>query len=341
MKALKIIVILVLILVVAVVVASLIAPKEVTIERSVMIDASKDVVFENILFFKNTEKWSPWNDYDPDMKSEIEGTDGTIGAIYKWEGNEDVGKGKQEITKIEEFKLVETKLTFIEPFESESTSYLKMSEENDSVKVTWGMYEEPKFPANLFYLFMNMDEMIGEDFDKGLERLKKLAEEEGAEQAKMYRGYSVNVVDFPGRTYLAVRDTLTMDNASAFFGKSFGEMMSALQSTGLAPAGPPAGLYFSWDEETKTSDMAAAVPVDDASSFEGNFEVVKLPANKALQIEHQGSYEGIGEAHYAMEDYCKENNVKVASPVMEEYVTAPQSEKDTSKWMTKIIYVKE
>src|SRR3989304_6767300 len=103
-----------------IVVVGLVLPKNVTIERPIAINSPVDSVFVQVSHFRNMSEWSPWKDYDPDMKVTYEGTDGQVGAVYKWEGNGDVGKGSQEITSIEKNKRIDIELSFIEPWESRS-----------------------------------------------------------------------------------------------------------------------------------------------------------------------------------------------------------------------------
>src|SRR5215831_12321157 len=100
MKILRTILIIVLILIALVFILSLAAPTTIHVERSASIDAPKSVVYENVSQFKNINKWTPWADYDPNMKMTITGTDGTVGASSSWEGNDKVGKGEQTIKQL-------------------------------------------------------------------------------------------------------------------------------------------------------------------------------------------------------------------------------------------------
>ena len=102
-------------------------------------------------------------------------------------------------------------------------------------------------------------------------------------------------------------------------------------------AGAPCGLYFTWDEASKTTDMAGAVPVKKKTEAEG-FSAIEIPATEALLIEFYGDYHNIGAAHTAMEQYIAATGAKTTPPAIEEYVTDPGTEKDASKWLTKVYY---
>ena len=152
-----------------------IIPKDFNVERSLVINAPKDSVITQVKSLKNAQKWSPWAELDPNMKVTFEGVDGEVGSIYTWEGNDQVGKGKQQIAAISD-KQVDFKLNFIEPFESESMAYVKLEPQGNATKATWGIKGENPYPFNVLCLFMDMDSMLGKDFEKGLNKLKAICE---------------------------------------------------------------------------------------------------------------------------------------------------------------------
>ena len=89
---------------------------------------------------------------------------------------EDVGIGSQTISTIEKPSLFETKLDFLKPHESHGMAYIKLISEGTATKATWGMKGNMPYPFNVMRLFMNMDKMMGKDWDNGLGKLKKLSE---------------------------------------------------------------------------------------------------------------------------------------------------------------------
>jgi effector-binding domain-containing protein len=99
-------------------------------------------------------------------------------------------------------------------------------------------------------------------------------------------------------------------------------------------------LYYDWNEEDSSADLAAAIPVSPDMEVDdlGDFERIEVPAGKALPIEYYGAYEQIGGAHEAMHKYMSEGGIEIGTPVIEEYVTDPEREPDTSKWLNNIYY---
>jgi hypothetical protein len=179
MKTLKIIGLGLLIIVAIPLIAALFISKDVNYEKSISIKAPVEVVWEHVNSLDDIDKWSPWNDYDPDMKKEMSGIDGTLGASQSWESEvPEVGKGSQTISNIQVPYLLETDLKFYTPYESEAKGYIKLVEENGGTIVTWGFKSEMPYPSNLMKLFMNMEEMMDKDWNNGLTKLKNLCENE-------------------------------------------------------------------------------------------------------------------------------------------------------------------
>ena len=154
-----------------------IAPKSYHVFRTIEIQRPKDQVFGYMKYLKKQEEWSPWAKKDPNMERKFTGTDGEVGAISYWNGNKDVGEGEQEITKIEEGKRVEGQLRFFKPWKSQSDCYMEVEEtQAGNSKLTWGFSGNNKFPMSIMLLFMNMDKMVGKDFEQGLQTLKSKLE---------------------------------------------------------------------------------------------------------------------------------------------------------------------
>jgi effector-binding domain-containing protein len=337
MKILKFLLYLVLGLGVLWVALGFFAKKDYHIERSIEIDAPKDLVYDQVQHFKNFETWSPWAALDPNMKISIEGMDGAVGVVYKWAGNDDVGVGQQTITALAADR-IDIKVEFTEPFESTSPSYFVFEENDKKTKVTWAFDMHVAFPWNGLAIFTDMDAGVGKDYAKGLENLKQVCE---AIAHKKYRGYEVATEEIPEKYYVGIRKTVAFPDMPSFFGATFAKAMEQVQKSAAEMAGAPAGLFWSYDEQAGTSYMAAAIPVVVNQKFAGGLSVFPVGGKQALIIEHFGAYEKTGEAHYAMDDYMTEKGLQSIPPVIEEYITDPGQEPDTTKWLTRVIYFVE
>jgi effector-binding domain-containing protein len=338
MKLLRIIFYILLSLVALVVTLGLFARHDYHIERSTQIEAPRNIVLDHVRMFKNFSKWSPWNTLDRNMKTSIEGTDGEVGAVYKWVGNDDVGAG-QEVIKSVQPDRVDIEVTFLKPWKSVAPSFFKL-ETIDSMhtKVSWGFDMYIGFPWNAMAMLTDINAAVGKDYERGLGNLKKVCE---SFMHKKYRGYDVVEVNESPELYAGLRKTVPMDDLNNFFTVSYPKLQDALQHGGLHPGTMKASLTYVWDEQNKIADIMAVFPVKESKKLADSLQVVSLHGGRAIEIEFMGSYDSLGNAHKAMGDYMAFKKLQPIPPVIEQYITDPKTEPDTSRWLTKVIYYVE
>jgi carbon monoxide dehydrogenase subunit G len=151
-------------------------PDNFSVKRTISIKAPPEKVAGLITDFHQWGKWSPWEHLDPAMKRTFSGAQAGKGAIYEWEGNKDVGKGRMEITDAATPARTVIKLDFLQPFEAHNTTEFTLAQEGDMTRVSWDMAGPMPFISKIMSVFTTMDAMIGPDFDKGLANLKAAAE---------------------------------------------------------------------------------------------------------------------------------------------------------------------
>ena len=151
-------------------------PSHYQVQRSATMIAPAAVVFNQVNDFHKWDAWSPWAKLDPNMKTTFEGPPAGTGAVYRWTGNSDVGEGKMTITDSKPGELVKIKLDFIKPFAATSDTVFTFKPQGNQTAVTWTMDGENNFIGKAMCLFMNMDRMVGGDFEKGLAQMKAAAE---------------------------------------------------------------------------------------------------------------------------------------------------------------------
>lgn len=174
MKILKPLLIAIVVIIAIPLIAALFLENEFNVSREITINKSKQEVWEYSKYLKNQNDWSVWGSMDPNMKVSFTGEDGTVGFVSAWESKHDsVGKGEQEITKIEEGKRIDYELRFLEPMAATNYAYMTFdSLAIDQTKVTWGFSGKMPYPMNAITLFVDFDEMLGKDFSQGLANLK-------------------------------------------------------------------------------------------------------------------------------------------------------------------------
>ena len=151
-------------------------PATYHIERSVTTAAPPATVYAVLNDMHRFPEWSPWQELDPNMKVTHEGPESGVGAKYSWAGNNDVGEGRMTITESTPNTSVVQKLEFLKPWASTCDVHFTIAPEGEGSKVTWAMDGNNDTMAKVMSLFMNMDSMVGKDFEKGLGKLKALTE---------------------------------------------------------------------------------------------------------------------------------------------------------------------
>jgi uncharacterized protein YndB with AHSA1/START domain len=152
-------------------------PNSFQIQRSANFKAPPEKIFALINDFHQWPGWSPWEKLDPEMKRTHSGTASGLGAIYEWEGNKKVGKGRMEITESTSPTKIVINLDFLKPFEAHNTTVFALQSQSDSTSVTWTMHGQQPFMFKVMTTyFMNMDKLVGKDFETGLANMKTIAE---------------------------------------------------------------------------------------------------------------------------------------------------------------------
>jgi uncharacterized protein YndB with AHSA1/START domain len=151
-------------------------PAHFRVERSAQINAPSTTVFGLINDFHQWPKWSPWEKLDPAMKKTFSGAPAGTGAEYSWVGNDKAGEGRMTITDSKPSELVAMKLEFLKPFAATDQATFTLTPNSAGTEVHWSMEGDNGFLAKGFSLLMNMDQLVGKDFEEGLAKLNKLAQ---------------------------------------------------------------------------------------------------------------------------------------------------------------------
>jgi hypothetical protein len=164
------------VLVAALVAVVALQPAEFHVTRTATMAAPPPVVFAQVNDFRKWEAWNPWARIDPAMKHAYAGAPSGVGAVYTWAGNREVGEGRMTITESRPNERIRVRLDFVKPLAGTSEAEFTFRPEGDRTAVTWSMRGTNSFLAKAIHLVMNMDRMIGGQFDRGLAQMKSVAE---------------------------------------------------------------------------------------------------------------------------------------------------------------------
>lgn len=151
-------------------------PNTLNYNRSAVINAPAEKIFPLINDFHEWPKWSPWEKLDPEMKRTHSGAASGKGAHYAWVGSKKVGEGSMEIVSTKAPNEIDIKIDFLKPWEAHNNIAFRLQPQGGGTHVDWRMTGPSNFMAKLFSVFVNMDKLVGKDFEKGLANLKAEAE---------------------------------------------------------------------------------------------------------------------------------------------------------------------
>jgi uncharacterized protein YndB with AHSA1/START domain len=177
---LEIIAIIAILLSIAIVIVLIVAagkPNAFSVQRATSVKAPPDKIFPLINDFHQWKDWSPYENRDPAMKRDYSGAPSGKGAVYSWDGNKNVGSGRMEILDAPTPSKIVIKLDFFKPFEGHNTAeFTMLPQDASTTNLVWLMHGPASFMSKVMQVFMNLDRMIGKDFEVGLVNLKQLAE---------------------------------------------------------------------------------------------------------------------------------------------------------------------
>lgn len=158
------------------VVVVLIQPDEFVVERSATLAAPAAAVFAKVNDFHKWTEWSPWEKLDPNLKRTYAGNESGVGAIYSWAGNGKAGEGRMAILESKPAESILLRLEFFKPFKATNSTEFTFRAEGSQTQVHWAMKGKNNFMSKAFHLLMNMDKIVGGDFENGLANLEKAAQ---------------------------------------------------------------------------------------------------------------------------------------------------------------------
>jgi effector-binding domain-containing protein len=264
------------------------------------------------------------------MKNSYEGPESGVGSKHIWSSeHKDVGHGSITIVGSTPNSEVLTDLDF----EGMGTSHggWTFKDTTGGTLTTTYMEMDMGFFGRIFGLMM--DGMLGKDFEKTLENLKKHCESMPAETSSDIKVEATTTKEQIIATY---KMTTNMDKISNDIGASYQKIGEFMGKNKLEFAGPVFAFFHSFSPEK--IEMECAIPVNKEVKGEGDINVRKMEAGNAVVAHHYGPYEKTEAAHNAIDKFIRENNKKIIGSPYEVYVTDPTVEKDTAKWLTEIYY---
>jgi len=310
----------------------LVEPVDVKVTRCIIINSARDSVAKQVMQFKNWPNWSPWNMKDTSVRLNFSGTDGQAGSGYHWVDDElRAGEGELKNNAVSDSTL-EYDLHLIKPADVQASGLIQIDKVSKGVlKVTWVLNKHTPRPLNALHLFVNIDKMMGGDFESGLSNLKKYVEARNPPPPL----FEIKEMDYPEHLFEGYRETVPMADIEKFFQNKRNKLDKELKDR---INGPLNGLFYTWDTTEKETDMATVYPVADTVLANKELDFFHAGPSKAVMATQKGGYSKSVLIHSALAKYLADKKLK-QDLVIEEYIAGPPKEPDSNKWITNIYYL--
>lgn len=311
-------------------------PTEYEVSREIQIDAPAAAVYEVVNNHQYRQEWSPWEQSDPNLEMTYEGPESGVGAIYKWSGNDSVGTGSLEIVESREPEYIKSELTFVEPWESKSVVEWHFSEQNGNTTARW--VTKGSFPGYLFWMDGEaMDEMMGPDFERGLERLKDFVEQNQTTADDLPTEVMRTTVS-PLTYYFVEREVSFDELSEELYSQAYEQVYGYLGKDAGMVIEPPFAVFHEWDEENQRTRFEVAVAVESEQPGEGEVKRGTTYGGDVVMRIMKGPYEALGEVHGELYQYITDNGLQMAGSPWESYVVGPADDPDPQNWVTEVYY---
>lgn len=314
------------ILVAIVTIIGLMLPREVRVERSIVIEAPQATIFAIVNSFKLFNQWSPWHGRDPETRYVYAGPDAGVGAKLSWTSDQpDVGSGSQEIIESHRPAQVVTALDF--GAQGQATARFDLSPTETGTRVTWGFQTD--LGANPFtrYIGLIFERMLGPDYEQGLAGLKALAERLPKAD---FAALDVELVDVAPQliAFYSTTSSQQSDEIAAAIGAGFGRVQRFITQHGLVNTGAPMTINTVWEVEGDGRyAFDAALPIDARPSrpvpADSPVQVRESYAGRALRAVHRGSYDAMPATYDQLFAHAAAHGLEPAGFPWDEYVTDP------------------
>lgn len=328
MKVLKIVIIILVVIIGIVLIPPLFMPSQLNIERSKVLTAQPEAIWDQVNCLENWEHWDVWHQ-DTNMTGYYEGPACGVGAKNIWTYNNTDDGGSQTIMESREYEYLKTFLDFQKMGTAESEMFLEKVD--GGTKVTWTLVSDAPYPVMRWINTLMVAPGVTKSYDEGLANL-----EEHTKDMKPGPKYTTGEIvekEVASMNAIALRVVATMTEMESAMGTAFGTIMPL---AGDKMAGPPFAIWYQWEGDTFEFDNC--IPVTAPVKVSGDVRNISTYAGKVVMVSHTGSYESTQYSWETLMEYVEKNGLETAGDPYEVYITNPGEEPDPSKWITELYW---
>lgn len=330
MKIIRRILLLVLLLVLLLIGIGFILPGNVRIERSIIISASKEMIYNQVNNIQKWRLWSPLLMMDSSMIVEYSGPEKGKGAVIAYQSlNSSIGGGRIMITGSYPYDSIVLDMNFGD--NGNTTEKFILTEVDSGTRVSLIMESMLGINPVSRWFGLFADKMAGNDLEQGLANLEELVSQLPATPI-----IAVVEKEIPVRIVLSMRDTATPFTFADKLTDYYSRISEVIKKKKLKISGVPFSVFHSYTPEL--FDVEIGIPVDKLIPLNGDVKSQVYPATRVAMASYFGPYESTAVVYEAIEKYMKDKSLVASGGPWEEYITDPANEPDTSKWQTDIFY---
>jgi effector-binding domain-containing protein len=305
-------------------------PQKIYVERESAIEASPMTVYSQIIDLHSWNKWSRWNQIDPNMEINYINKGVGVGAGYSWESeNKNVGKGTIEIVEAVKFDSVVVKMNFME--QGAARSSFLFEESGNSTMLKWTLSYDVGYNPFARWMGLMMDNYIGKDFEAGLINLNALSR-----MLEKEKEYLVLIDELERFHFVSIREKVPFIEVSLKMGEMYGEIGTYINNMGAEKNGKPYAMYHLMNEQD--IDLECGIPTKVLVKGDGDFLAGTFPETKCATVDFYGDYRGLEEGHMAVQQWIEKRGFALVGAPMEIYLTDPGSDPNPENWLTRIYY---
>ncbi len=310
-------------------------PDRIHLARQIGIDRPAGQVFAVVDDLQRFNEWSPWFDLDPEATYRHEGPARGAGSTLHWSGNEAAGSGTLRIVSSEAPSRVDTEVAF-EGFPDPARAQLLIADEGGTSRVEWTFETALNGPVARWFGLL-MPRYIGADYEKGLGRLKALVESTPAIDLEGLQVEETTIGAFDAIVAEGEAPADDMAATAATLGEIYGRLLTFAAEQDIEIIGQP--LTFTSETGAATWRFQAALPIRTTSAVQerDGIALQRVPAARALVLDHVGPYDGLADAMVKVEAYAAAKGLRRGGPLRSVYVSDP-GDTAPDALVTRIIY---
>ena len=301
-------------------------------EQETKIDGSYPLVYLFLNDIKDWPKWYSWKKEDPSLKFSPGGRDINVGASFTYDGI-NFGKGIVEMLESEQDSLVTARMRNSKWPSDLMMNWQIIPQGNQYVYVKCFARLKKPIPFFKRAMYLGLQSKIDNMLKQDIEGLK------GYIEGLVHSDFGVKQDTFKTTVYYGIMEPVLSYKLPAFFARSFPKIYKYLDSVNVKYIGPPVNLTLDWEGTSGYVYSMAALPIEKKIRPGLGFDILEVNQNPCIKLEHFGSYKTLRNAHAKLDYLFRRNNQVIDKPIIEEYVTSPSQEPDTSKWLTNIYYL--